>query len=103
MTLLNNEETFLGGLLADLRRIAAAIACVALLTLFIALLFAPALEPWLCRDLRYKVCGAGAKSIDDITIAERRLLFCRLFLWFIAILAWTVLIAANMGYNLYGH
>lgn len=106
--ILENEETLLGGLMADLRRIAAAFATVALLTLFIALLFAPAFEPWLCRDLYHRAGGSSGDwrkpvGIDGMKKAEDTILIVRIALWGIAILAWIAFIALNMGYNLYGY
>lgn len=98
MTLLDNEKTFLGGLLADLRRIASTLAIVGLLTAFIALLFAPAMEGMLCSDL-HKIAGGdsgdwrnppSAKAMDRAT---RTIKLVRRGLWVIAAATWMLFFA----------
>jgi len=102
---IHDERTFLGELWRDLVRVFAALACVALLTLFIALLIAPALEPILCRDLRRKVCGGtyGSPMTEvEIRMADKKLFTIRVILWITAILAWITLFVMNNVWNFYG-
>lgn len=106
--ILDNEKTLLGGLLEDLKSIAAAFAAAALLTLFLAILFAPLLEPWLCKDLRRRAGGSSGDwktpvGFDGIKKAQEDIRIVRRWLWIVAILAWIVFIGLNMGYNLYGY
>lgn len=96
--ILENQNTFLGGLMADAKQIAGALFGVAVLTAFLGLLVAPALEPLLCHDLLHKAAGGG--SLDEIGPARKTLKSFRLVLWTLCILAWTIALLILSGHNL---
>jgi len=96
--MLENENTFLGGLVADSKRILSTLAGVAFLTLFIGLLFAPALEPLLCKGMYDRCWGNDA---NKIRVAQRQLRRMRIGLWIVCIATWIVTLAILAGMNNY--
>jgi hypothetical protein len=96
--ILNNENTFLGGLIADIKEIASAILGVIILTAFLGLLIAPMLSPIICANMLRKSCGSG--TLEEMDIADRRLRMTRITLWVMCILTWIVTILILSGYNL---
>ena len=90
--MLDNENTVLGGLVADAKRILSTLAGVLLLGTFIGLLIAPALEPLFCRKL-YSKCNNG--SVEEMSSAMRKLKGIRVVLWILCACAWAFLIWAN--------
>jgi len=75
-----------------------------LLTAFLAMLIAPALEPILCYNLRRKACGGiDAPTEEDILRARRQITIVKIGLWVCAILAWTLVFILNNVWNLYGY
>ena len=95
--ILENENTFLGGLVADIKRILVSIFCIAFITGFLLLLVAPALIPIFCRDL---IEQTGSGSIEQMLFARRQLKTIRIVLWVSCILAWIATLLILAGYNL---
>lgn len=96
--ILENENTVLGGLVADTKQILSTMAGVAFLTAFIGLLFAPALEPLLCKGL-YTRANNGTRS--EMLVAQRQLKRMRIGLWIACVVSWIAAIAILAGFNNY--
>lgn len=96
--ILENENTFLGGLMFDFKRIAGTLVGVMACTAFLGLLIAPMLEPIICADLLDKAAGGG--TISEIYSSRKSLRRIRIFLWTISIISWIILNLILVGYNL---
>jgi hypothetical protein len=75
------------------------VVMTAVLTLFLGLLFAPAFEGFVARDLQLKAAGMGCATEEDVRNALWKMTLTRVALWLACIAAWAFLVISNVIYH----
>lgn len=93
-----NDKSILSQLWDGILHVAAVIVGVCLLTAFLGMLFAPALEPFLMNDVKKIAAGEGVTTVADIENARSKLTMLRIGLWLTAAIGWSFLVITNLLY-----